>query len=77
MVAVCDGVRKSGDSTSGRFITSNGLGDLDLEFLVRVEPSDAIRKFSLNVVVVAVSKSDAKKVPVGWPSARPTRTVST
>jgi hypothetical protein len=43
----------------------NKIGDLNLEFLIRVEFPNAARKFSLNVPVVADPKSNTKKVTSG------------
>ena len=66
MLAVCGGVRKpSRGSASGKFIPSSKVGDLNLEFLICVEFSDAVRKFSLKVTVVADPKSNTKEVTCG------------
>jgi hypothetical protein len=66
MLAVCESVRKSpSGSTSGRFIPPDESRDFDPEFLIRVKLSDAIRKFSLNVPVVADSKANPKKIACG------------
>ena len=52
-------------AASGRFIPFKKGGDLNLEFLICFEFSNAVRKFSLKVPVVADPKSNTKKVTSG------------
>ena len=62
MLAVCGSVRKPPRGSLGRFIPFNKIGERGFKSVMRIENSDTVRKFSLNVSIIVDAISNAKQV---------------